>query len=45
MEEQPDDAKDEYVKGIDIMLEQCNDLGLLDLIMKLLLKSTKRGRN
>lgn len=32
-------TKDEYIKKITALLEKCNDLPLLDLILKLLTKS------
>lgn len=31
--------KKEYIKTITKLMEQCNDVALLDLIMKLLVKS------
>lgn len=34
-----DNIKDEYIKGITILLKECNDIELLDLIWKLLLKN------
>lgn len=32
-------TKDEYIKKINELLEKCNDIPLLDLIVKLLTKS------
>lgn len=31
--------KEEYIKTINVLLERCNDIPLLDLILKLLQKS------
>lgn len=34
--------KDEYIKRITELLEQCNDISLLDLILKLLQKTLQK---
>lgn len=41
MEEQPNKVatKDDYIERIDVLLEDCDDLVLLDLIMKILIES------
>lgn len=33
------ETKAEYTKGITMLCEQCNDISLLDLIFRLLIKS------